>query len=169
MIKIELQFETGAEARQALNELLGHGLTTVIRGEDLKHQISIKDGKIAENFEAPKTEIEKEEKPAEEIPAKKRRTKAEIEAEKKAVTDSAEDDIQSNQAETLAQDNKEQVKAVTKEMLQEKSVSLIRQNKKEEVVAAIKSFGADSISQPDKSPVKSEDYAALMDKLNAIG
>jgi hypothetical protein len=155
MIQINLQFETGAEARRALEELLGGSLTVT------QPEISIKDEKITESFEAPKTEV-----PAEETPVKKRRAKAEIEHEKAVVavaeTVEEEKDIQ---AETPA---KEETKAVTKEMLQEKAVNLIRNGKKEQVTATIKGFGADSISQADKNPVKPGDYSALMDAFNAI-
>jgi hypothetical protein len=159
MIQINLQFETGAEARKALTELLGgHEVSTEKVDKFLN---SIKDEKIAENFETPKTEIEKTEKP-------KRQTKAEkaLEAAKPAIEEQlGEMDIQDEEP------AKEEPKAstITKEMLQEKAVNLIRNGKKAEVTETIKKFGADSISQADKNPVKPEDYAALMDAFNAIG
>ncbi len=53
-------------------------------------------------------------------------------------------------------------------MLQEKAVNLIRNNKKPEVVAVFKKFGADSIAQADKNPLKVEDYPAVMDELNKL-
>lgn len=162
MIKIELQFETGAEARKALEELLGGSLTISIK----KPEIAIKDEKIAENFEAPKMEVVKDEKPVE----KKRRTKAEIEAEKNASAPETKEDnyIHRPEGETNDGPFEPSKPAVTKEMLQEKAVNLIRNQKKEAVVAVLKKFGADSIAQADKNPLKVEDYPAVMDELNKI-
>lgn len=159
MIKIELEFATGAEARQALTELLG---TTTVKAEDLK--IRIGDEKPAENFEAPKMEVEK---PAEENVTKKRRTRAEIEAEKAAGQQIVEEATGVSEIKSEPEENK--VSAVTKEMLQEKAVNLIRNSKKEKVVEVLKSFGADSIAQADKNPLKVEDYTTVMDELNKIG
>lgn len=161
MIKIELEFATGAEARQALTQLLG-GTTMSADTAAALNRSAIRDEQIAENFEAPKIEILKDEKPAEETTTKKRRTKAEIEAEKAAQSEPTIE--QANEGES----EQPKVSTVTKEMLQEKAVSLIRNGKKEQVTATIKSFGADSISQVDKNPVKLEDYPALLDKLNEI-
>jgi len=158
MIKIELEFPTGAEARQALADLLGYSQVAFNFPEK-----PINDEKIAENFEAPKTEVSEVE-----TPVKKRRTKAEIALE------AAQPAIEGQLGETDIQREepaKEEPKAsaITKEMLQEKAVNLIRNGKKAEVTETIKKFGADSISQADKNPVKTEDYAALMDAFNAIG
>lgn len=159
MIELKLEFATGIEMREALEQLLNGSLvTTKIRLPEPAIWVE----KIAENFEAPKMEVVK---PAEETTTKKRRTKAEIEAERLALEKQDGPIIeQAHEGET------EQPKAstVTKEMLQEKAVSLIRNGKKEQVTATIKSFGADSISQVDKNPVKLEDYPALLDKLNEI-
>ena len=159
MIQINLQFETGAEARKALEELLGNSTQIV------EHHIkgAIENEKIAENFETPKTEVEKTEKPE-----RKRQPKAEkvLEAAKPGIEDQlGETDIQ----EEAHVKEKLKASAITKEMLQEKAVNLIRNGKKAEVTETIKKFGADSISQADKNPVKTEDYAALMDAFNAIG
>jgi len=159
MINITIDCATGAEAREQLMALLGatDGPFT---------EIAIKDEKIAKNFEIPKTEVVKEEIPA----GKKRRTKAEIEAEKNGAP--AADEIVPEGADIQEEAPvKEEPKAsaITKEMLQEKAVNLIRNGKKAEVTETIKKFGADSISQADKNPVKTEDYAALMDAFNAIG
>lgn len=163
MIELKLEFATGIEMREALEQLLNGSLvTTKIRLPEPAIGVE----KTAENFEVPKMEVEK---PAEETaaPGKKRRTKAEIEAEKNASAPAADEtDIQSDNdvAET---DNKEAT-TVTAVMLQEKAVSLIRNNKKSEVVAIIKKFGGDSISQADKNPLKVEVYADVMDELNKI-
>jgi hypothetical protein len=76
--------------------------------------------------------------------------------------------------EKVADDVQESVKeeakvaSVTKEMLQEKAVNLIRNSKKEQVVAVLKQFGADSIAQAEKNPLKVEDYPAVMDELNKL-
>lgn len=165
MIKLELQFETGAECRQALLELLG-GTVTTIKGSDLQNSLersAIKDEKIAENFEAQKTETA-----TEEVPVKKRRTRAE--ADKAPEKDNAaQESLKSEDIQSEEPANEEpKASAITKEMLQAKAVELIRGGKKDQVTATIKSFDADSISQPDKKPVKVEDYAALMDAFNKI-
>jgi hypothetical protein len=162
MIKIELEFPTGAEARQALMELLGGTIQI-----ESKPEISIKDEKITENFDALKTE---------EGQPRKRQTKAEktLAAAKPAIeeqlgTTNIQDGPTIEQANEEESETKQPVSAITKEMLQEKAVNLIRNGKKAEVTETIKKFGADSISQADKNPVKPEDYAALMDAFNAIG
>lgn len=167
MIKIELQFETGAEARQALTELLGGTVVTM-----QKPEISIKDEKIAENFQEPKTENVNSEKPAEEIPAtKKRKVTGKNLSEDKLAEKPAEQevDIQSDndQATVASQDNKA-ASAVTAVMLQNKALDLIRGGKKELVVAVIKKFGGDSISQAEKNPLKEEVYSDVMDELNKL-
>lgn len=172
MIKIELEFPTGAEARKALTELLGGTFPSPLAiGDQPKGntEFAIEGQKNAENFEAPKMEVVKDEIPAGESTKTKRRTKAEIEAEKNAVPPgSAEtqpeggDDIQGDEV------VKNEAVVITKEMLQEKAVGLIRNGKKDQVTTTIKSFGADSISQADKNPVKLENYAALMDAFNKL-
>lgn len=165
MITITIDCASGAEAREHLTALLG---TKDGRFE----QISIKD----ENFPPEAMIIVDDPIPGKENSAeaqqcidktlKKRRTKAEIDAEK-------EKTIAENVVETSAdikEPAKEEIKvsAVTKEMLQEKAVNLIRNSKKDKVVEVLKSFGADSIAQADKNPLKVEDYAVVMDELNKL-
>lgn len=168
MIKIELEFPTGAEARQALTELLGGNINPTIRFQDLP----IKDEKIAENFEAPKMEVLKDEIPGENSAPKKRRTRAEIEAEaiKKEVTQIAPGGPAPDRITDIQDDgiNTEASKAITADMLKEKAVELIRNNKKPEVTALVKSFGADSVATADKNPIKPEDYVRFMDELNKL-
>jgi hypothetical protein len=166
MIKIELEFATGAEARQALTELLGGNLSVILRSEDL----AIRNEKIAENFEAPKMEVLKDEIPGENSAPKRRRTKAELALENAAPAVEKElalegGDIQSDNIET---ETKEASKAITADMLKEKAVELIRNNKKPEVTALVKSFGADSVATADKNPIKPEDYIRFMDELNKL-
>lgn len=166
MINITIDCATGAEAREQLIALLyaEHAITD-------EKSFAIRNEKIAENFETQQTETQQTEKPVEENATKKRRTKAEIEAGKTVATAQQEkpaDEQEDNDiAQTQAQDNKA-ANAVTKEMLQEKAVNLIRNHKKPEVVAALKKFGADSIAQADKNPLKVEDYPAVMDELNKL-
>lgn len=167
MINITIDCATGAEARQQLMALLG-------ATDGPFEQISIRDEKIAENFEPPKMEVLKDEIQGENSAPKKRRTKAEIAADAiaPAVGEAlgGEVDIQSDNdvAETQAQDNKEASKAITADMLKEKAVELIRNNKKPEVTALVKSFGADSVATADKNPIKPEDYVRFMDELNKL-
>lgn len=166
MIKIELEFPTGAEARQALTELLGGNINPIIRFQDLP----IKDEKIAENFEAPKMEVVKDENVSGNSGKAKRRTKAEIEAEKNASA-AIEDNDENREGSADIQDdgiNTEASKAITADMLKEKAVELIRNNKKPEVTALVKSFGADSVATADKNPIKPEDYVRFMDELNKL-
>jgi hypothetical protein len=163
MIKIELQFETGAEAREALEQLLGFKSIEVAQRLSIS---DIKDEKNTKNFEASKTEVVKDERSAEEVPIKKRRTKAEVEAEKSAQNEPEPSIEQANEGESETKQLK--APAVTKEMLQEKAVNLIRNSQKDAVVAVLKKFGADSIAQADKNPLKVEDYSAAMDELNKL-
>lgn len=167
MIKIELEFATGAEARQALTELLGGTVVTM-----QKPEISIKEEKIAENFQEPKTENVNSEKPAEEIPATKKRKVAgkNLSEDKLAEKPADIQDHQEGGDNETEQTNvpEKNVSAVTAVMLQNKALDLIRGGKKELVVAIIKKFGGDSISQADKNPLKEEVYSDVMDELNKL-
>lgn len=163
MIKLKLEFATGEECRNALAALLGGDLSVVT-------EKPIRDEKIAENFEAPKMEVVKDENSG-----KKRRTKAEIEAEglKKlnAALDPADPEVKDIQDDGINPETdtaKEASKAITADMLKEKAVELIRNNKKPEVTALVKSFGADSVATADKNPIKPEDYVRFMDELNKL-
>lgn len=154
MINITIEGESAYDVRKQIQELLGLTPTA---------EPAIRSEKIAENFETSKTEVEKP------VETSKRKTKAEkaLEAVQPAIEEQlGATDIQDNgiNSETAPEESK----TVTKEMLQEKAVSLIRNGKKEQVTATIKGFGADSISQADKNPVKAEDYQALMDAFNKI-
>lgn len=169
MIKLKLEFATGEECRNALVALLGGDLSVI----EQKPQIAIKDEKIAENFSAPKMEVVEDEKPAEvSASTKKRRTKAEIEAanaENTAARSEVDETVEQKDIQTDAAPKEEaKESAVTATMLQEKAVNLIRNGKKELVVAIIKKFGGDSISQADKNPLKPEVYAEVMDELNKL-
>lgn len=160
MIQINLQFETGAEARKALEELLGNATQIV------EHHIkgAIENEKNAENFAASETQVSEVE-----TPVKKRRTKVEIAADAVAPAIGealgSEVDIQS---ENIEAETKEGSKAITADMLKEKAVEIIRNNKKPEVTALVKSFGADSVATADKNPIKPEDYVRFMDELNKL-
>lgn len=162
MIKIKIEAENAVDARQQMLELLG-----VIPSEAK----AIRNEKIAENFEASKMEVLKDEIPEQEILiTKKRRTKAELALENAAPAIEKEltpegGDIQSDNVET---ETKEASKAITADMLKEKAVELIRNNKKPEVTALVKSFGADSVATADKNPIKPEDYVRFMDEMNKL-
>lgn len=164
MIQINLQFETGAEARKALEELLGSSTQIV------EHHIkgAIENEKIAENFAAPETQVSEVE-----TPVKKRRIKAELALENAAPAIEKElvpegGDIQDDGINPETDPAKEGSKAITADMLKEKAVELIRNNKKPEVTALVKSFGADSVATADKNPIKPEDYVRFMDELNKL-
>lgn len=163
MINITIDCATGAEAREQIMALLGATSGPF-------EQIAIRYEKIAENFESPKMEVVKDENSG-----KKRRTKAEIEAEglKKlnAALDPADPEVKDIQDDGINPETapeKEASKAITADMLKEKAVELIRNNKKPEVTALVKSFGADSVATVDKNPIKPEDYVRFMDELNKL-
>lgn len=169
MIKIELEFATGAEARQALMDLIGGNINTIA----FKTEPAIRNEKIAENFEAPKMEVLKDEIPGENSAPKKRRTKAELVLENVAPAiekELAPDHLEGGdiQSDNVGTETKEASKAITADMLKEKAVELIRNNKKPEVTALVKSFGADSVGTADKNPIKPEDYVRFMDELNKL-
>lgn len=163
MIEIKIECATGAEARQQLIDLLFNDVDPSMPLRENR----IKDEKIAENFEGLKIETQEAQKPAEESTGKKRRTKAEIEAASKSAQKEAEKQAEGNIVDAKPEEEPK-ASTITKEMLQAKAVELIRNGKKDQVTTTIKSFDADSISQPDKKPVKVEDYAALMDAFNKI-
>lgn len=156
MINITIEGESASDVRKQIQELLGLIPAT---------ENPIKDEKIAENFAGSETQVSETEKPAEEIPAKKRRSRAEIDAEKNTPPASVEEKVADDIEASI---EAEKTSSVTKEMLQNKAVELIRLNKKPEVVALLKKFGADSIAQDNKNPLKVEDYSAVMDELNKL-
>lgn len=172
MINITINAETGAEARGALLELLG------LTGQSSVQTIIASPGMII--VDDPKLEATGEQ--AKEFVAettKKRRSKAEIEADKAAavienVQEAVEEQLKptvdttdNDVAETQLQDNKDQV-TVTKEDLQKKAVELGRVGKKELCRAVLQKHGADSISTADKNPLKVELYATVLDEFNKL-
>lgn len=168
MIKIELQFETGAEARQALQELLG-GATGTVRNSDVQAALersATRDEQIAENFEALKTE---------EIPTKKRRTKAEIEAANKIAEQMPEKSEEQGSTDIQGEEKPaEETKSTSDEdlvkMLQAKAVELTRAGKKQLTAALLKNqFGADCISPKGVgTPLDPKDYLAVMEAMKAL-
>jgi|SRR5579863_1673032 len=147
MIKIELQFETGAEAREALIELLG---STPV--PEKRQPYTLPDGQetpqeIAETFLGSAPEQEK----------KKRRTKAQIEADQAKQSDPS-DDVQNEPA-------SEEPK-VTVEDLQKKAIELGRAGKKEDCRAILKKYGASSISSDNK--LDPAHYAEVLAEFNEL-
>lgn len=161
MINITIDCANGAEARAQLMALLGatDGPFT---------EISIGDEKIAENFEAPKMEVVKDEIAGENSAPKKRRTKAELALENAAPAIEKELAPDQTGGENIQEDAVPKETAITSDMLKEKAVELIRGNKKTELTALVKSFGADSVATADKNPIKPEDYARFLDELNKL-
>lgn len=162
MIKIELEFATGKEARQALEDLLGvsGSLVATLKTSDLPQET------------VPAVDVQEQvsTEPAPEMTTgKKRRTKAEIEAEKTPVvaTETPAETSADDVAETTLQDNKEQ-SAVTVKDLQTKAVELGRVGKKELCRAVLQKHGADSISTADKKPLDPALYATVLDEFNKL-
>lgn len=161
MIEIKIEASTGAEARQYLMDLLFNDTqpSIPVKAVATKEQIS-------EDVKALEESYQDLQKLAESREPKKRQTKAE-----KQIAEAANSTPPESVEEKVADDIQEEApkeSAVTVNMLQAKSVELIRGGKKEMVVAVIKKFGGDSISQADKNPLKVEDYSAVMDELNKL-
>lgn len=174
MIKIEIECATGAEARQQLVDLL-YGEQSAIN--TLKNEPKISEAKMAvlqdekpvdekiaedakaleENYDAPKSQVD--------IDKKKRRTKAEIEAEKKVAEFNnapAEEgmipeggDIQMEEA------------AIDVKVLQNKAVELGRVGKRELVKAVLAKFGAEAFTAQPK-PLDPKHYAECLTELEKL-
>lgn len=157
MIKIEINAETGTEARNALLELLGlTGQSQVIANIASPGLIIVDD---------PKPEVTGEQ--AKEFVAeisKKRRTKAEIEAEKEI---KAPEETKPTE-ETKAPEENTDAATVTVDDLKKKAVELGRVGKRELCRAVLQKFDAESISTPDKTPLKPEHYSAVLDEFNKL-
>jgi hypothetical protein len=155
MIKIEIDAATGAEARLELLNLLGVGTSWVgidpaKPGADVTAKITVENGEVT----SVETNKEETAPAAEETTKKKRRTKAEIEAEEKAeIAISPENEPDTSQAppgpvdaEQAAKD-KEALEVKVPELvdLQRVCAILVRAGYKKEGVDFIKNIGgADS-------------------------
>lgn len=164
MIKIEINAETGSEARNALLELLGlTGQSQVITNIASPGMIIVDDPKLEATTEQAKEFVA-------EI-SKKRRTKAEIEAEKLALenANSIPDggDTAPEQQNTPAPETTD-ASTITVDDLKKKAVDLGRVGKRELCRAVLQKFDAESISTPDKTPLKPEHYAAVLDEFNKL-
>lgn len=168
MIKIEINAESGSEARGALLELLGlTGQSQVITNIASPGMIIIDDPKPEVTTEQAKEFI------VETI--KKRRTKAEIEAERLAAenTNAIPDggDNAPEQQNTVVKETAQETTdatTVTVDDLKKKAVELGRVGKRELCRAVLQKFDAESISTPDKTPLKPEHYAAVLDEFNKL-
>lgn len=163
MIKIEIDAETGQEARNALLELLGlTGQTTISFADFPKHTRIVDDPKPEATTEQAKEFVVET--------LKKRRTKAEIEAEKLAAENAnAIPDGGDNAPEQQNTIVKElDAATVTVDDLKKKAVELGRVGKRELCRAVLQKFDAESISTPDKTPLKPEHYAAVLDEFNKL-
>lgn len=164
MIQITIDCVNGAQARKELLDLLtGNGALAVTIDQPI---ITLEnDRKISE----PKTEETAEQKPAEEnVPVKKRRTKAEIEAANSIDKEpEVMGDEPNDQAETMLQDNKDQVSTVTAQDLQKKAVELGRVGKRELCKAVLLKFGAEAITSLPK-PLDPKHYAEVLAELEKL-
>lgn len=180
MIKIEIEAANGAEAREQLMALLGNStknLTTTFSNDD--RQFALHGHKpIEEKQEEQSVEIKdlSTEAVAEGIKevTKKRRTKAEIEADNAAKATPAEtpaakepaNEEKSEVPATEEQVNKPSVEAQCKE-LQTYAVTLARSGKREAGQKILAKYGAKSFTAAEPLAVK--DYeAALVDFKEAV-
>lgn len=169
MIKIEINAETGSEARNALLELLGlTGQSQVITNIASPGMIIVNDPKPEATTEQAKEFVAEM--------SKKRRTKVEIEAEKLALEnanaipdggDKAPEETKPTE-ETKTPEDTTDVTTVTVDDLKKKAVELGRVGKRELCRAVLQKFDAESISTPDKTPLKPEHYAAVLDEFNKL-
>lgn len=160
MINITIDCATGAEVREHLLAILGlTGQSPVITTIPQPGMIIVDDPKPEATGEAAKEFV------AETV--KKRRSKAEIEADKATVVieniqETVEEQLKPTVDETPAETT------VTKEDLQKKAVELGRVGKKELCRAVLQKHGADSISTADKNPLKLELYATVLEEFNKL-
>lgn len=167
-----MEFATGKEARQALEDLLG--LTSQSSAILVANPAQVQNwGEAAEAIKEAYDDQNRVEALRTEAPKTTRRTKAQIEAEKLA----AEKANETPAAETAPEESKpEETKpeetnpetTVTKEDLQKKAVELGRVGKKELCRAVLQKHGADSISTADKNPLKVELYATVLNEFNKL-
>lgn len=175
MIKIEINAENGADARKELIDLLGLNgeLKAYIGGTDLKvtterlaHSVAmvLPDGdKLAEN--AVITEVLTGDQPAEE--KKKRRTKAEIEAEKAALAANTGSEEPPASAETTAAPVEEKsVEPTYPELpaLQRVCAVMVRAGYKADAIKIIETVGK-AASSADVLP---ENRQAVIDALTEL-
>lgn len=175
MIKIEFEAATGADLRKEMLDLLG------LTGGEIVHKHIIEghglelEGNVEETTEASSTEqpkVVETSKP--EQATRKRRSKAEIEAEAAALaanTGSEEPPASTENATTPEETPAaEDEAAVTAEDLTKKCVELGREGKRDAVLAVFETqFGGATISKKDGKPqLTADQYPAVMEALNAI-
>jgi hypothetical protein len=177
MITINFEAATGADLRKEMLDLLGiSGTNTLsISGADIarigqdKSVITTIEGGVVTDIK------EVEETPKPETTTRKRRSKAEIEAEALAAnTGSEEPPASTENVETPVEETPVAEEAggvaVTAEDLTKKCVELGRNGKRDLVLAVFEGqFGGATISKKDGKPqLTAEQYPAVMEALNAI-
>lgn len=179
MIEIKIEAANGADARQQMLDLLGINgqLTATVKGSDLVAAQPL--AELAKTgIEAQNSTVE-ETKPTEEAPKKKRRTQAEINAEREALEAASKaGEEQPAGEEAAGTDNEPDTSqepagpvAVTAEDLTKKAVELGRAGKRDAVLKTLEEqFGGATIAKKDGKPqLAPEQYQAVMDAFNAIG
>ncbi|MFA6087431.1 hypothetical protein [Mucilaginibacter sp.] len=192
MITINFGATTGADLRKEMLDLLG----ITVGNPAVKQTKEEIDAKVHETavllkeayddtqrLEASRTEATKgEEAPKPEQPTRKRRSKAEIEAEAAlaanteaeaalaANTGTEEPPASTENVETPAAEEQTGEATITAEDLTKKCVELGRGGKRDAVLAVFESqFGGATISKKDGKPqLTAEQYPAVMEALNAI-
>lgn len=178
-IKIEFEAATGADLRKEMLDLLGIGQGFIgvdisRAGQDKSVIATVEDGVVTDVKEVETPAADETPKPDQ--PTRTRRSKAQIEAETKALAAntgteeppaSTENVEVSDTTEALAQDNVEQ-NGVTAEDLTKKCVELGREGKRNGVIKLFETqFGGATISKKDGKPqLTAEQYPAVMEALN---
>lgn len=179
-INITIEAANGADARQQMLDLLGiktgsPALVATINSEDLKVALD-RTTKSMEAVIVPLSQTDEaastEEAPKPEQTTRKRRSKAEIEAEALAKNTGTEEPPASEatvEEETAPEEAKEV--AITAEDLTKKAVELGRNGHRDKLMAVLETeFGGATISKKDGKPqLTPEQYPAVMEAFNAIG
>lgn len=177
MITINFEAATGADLRKEMLDLLGIGQGFIgvdisRAGQDKSVIATVEDGVVIgiKETETPAAE----ETPKPEQPTRTRRSKAQIEAEAKALAANtgAEEPPASTENVPAPEETAEEQgeAAITAEDLTKKCVELGRDGKRDAVLAVFETqFGGATISKKDGKPqLTAEQYPAVMEALNAI-
>ncbi len=173
MINITINAETGAEAREALLELLGLTGQSPVQTIITDRLIVVDDPKPEATGEQAKEFVAET--------TKKRRSKAEIEADKAAaVIENVQEVVEEQLKPTVdtTETPSEETTPVSEgqptdnagwiKALQGKAVALGRIGKRELCRVVLEKYGASSISTLDKKPLKPELYATVLDEFNKL-
>ena len=183
-IKIEFEAATGADLRKEMLDLLGIGqgfigIDVARTGQDKSVIATVEDGVVTKVEDVSPVETTKaEEAPKPEQSTRKRRSKAEIEAEAALAASTGTEEPPASTGNATPEDDgitpiegqDDTVSTITAEDLTKKCVELGRGGKRDAVLAVFESqFGGATISKKDGKPqLTADQYPAVMEALNAI-